>query len=164
MTQNPSLSQQETDDINPNTSQYFGKVSLRNRLLSLILPTVLGTLTLSGLLGYRFLVREKAQAAIKRQLVYEVALVGETIEQRLIEAVKIPELIATDSDILNAVINSQQIVKQSNLDPLSISQLEQKFATTKLLKPNQKLNDYLRRIVKISGLEVIFYTDRNGTV
>ncbi len=162
MTQNPSLSQQETDDTNPNTSQSFGKVSLRNRLLSLILPTVLGTLTLSGLLGYRFLVREKAQAAIKQQLVYEVALVGETIEQRLIEAVKIPELIATDSDILNAVINSQQIVKQSNLDPLSISQLEQKFATTKLLKPNQKLNDYLRRIVKISGLEVIFYTDRNG--
>ncbi len=162
MTQNPSLSQQETDDINPNTSQSFGKVSLRNRLLSLILPTVLGTLTLSGLLGYRFLVREKAQAAIKQQLVDEVALAGETIEQRLIEAVKIPELIATDSDILNAVINSQQIVKQSNLDRLSISQLEQKFATTKLLKPNQKLNDYLRRIVKISGLEVIFYTDRNG--
>ncbi len=162
MTQNPSLSQQETDDINPNTSQSFGKVSLRNRLLSLILPTVLGTLTLSGLLGYRFLVREKAQAAIKQQLVDEVALAGETIEQRLIEAVKIPELIATDSDILNAVINSQQIVKQSNLDRLSISQLEQKFATTKLLKPNQKLNDYLRRIVKISGLEAIFYTDRNG--
>ena len=49
------------------TSTSFGlsRVNLRNRLLSVILPTVLGTLTISGLLGYRFLVREKAQQETK---------------------------------------------------------------------------------------------------
>ncbi|MEM9274658.1 MAG: methyl-accepting chemotaxis protein [Cyanobacteria bacterium P01_F01_bin.143] len=49
------------------TSTPFGlsRVNLRNRLLSVILPTVLGTLTVSGLLGYRFLVRSQAEQEIK---------------------------------------------------------------------------------------------------
>ena len=164
MTQNPSLlvTPQEIDAINPNTSPSFRRVSLRNRLLSLILPTVLGTVTLSGFLGYRFLVQEKAQAEIKQQLVDEVALAGETIEQKLVETVRITELIAANSDTLNAVINSQQKVKQDKLDRLSISELEEKFATNKLLTPNEQLNKYLQKIVEISGLEEVFYTDRNG--
>ncbi|MDJ0743236.1 MAG: methyl-accepting chemotaxis protein [Xenococcaceae cyanobacterium MO_167.B27] len=164
MTQNPSLlvTPQEIDAINPNTSPSFRRVSLRNRLLSLILPTVLGTVTLSGFLGYRFLVQEKAQAEIKQQLVDEVALAGETIEQKLVEAVRLTELIAANSDTLNAVINSQQKVKQDKLDRLSISELEEKFATNKLLTPNEQLNKYLQKIVEISGLEEVFYTDRNG--
>ncbi|MEO1006739.1 MAG: hypothetical protein AAFW67_13010, partial [Cyanobacteria bacterium J06638_38] len=56
------------------TSFGFSRVNLRNRLLSVILPTVLGTLTLSSLLGYRFLVREKAQQEIKQQLASQVTL------------------------------------------------------------------------------------------
>lgn len=56
------------------TSFGFGRVNLRNRLLSVILPTVLGTLTLSSLLGYRFLVREKAQQEIKQKLASQVTL------------------------------------------------------------------------------------------
>ncbi len=159
MTQNLSRSQQETDEINPHIS---GGVSLRNRLLYLILPTVLGTLTLSGLLGYRFLIRDKAQAEIKQQLIDQVKLARETIQQKLVEATKITELIAANSDTLDSVTQSQQIVKKSNLNQLSITQLEQNFATNKLLKYNQKLNYNLERIAKISGLEEIFYTDRNG--
>ncbi|MDJ0647888.1 MAG: methyl-accepting chemotaxis protein [Xenococcaceae cyanobacterium MO_188.B19] len=159
MTQNLSRSQQETDEINPHIS---GGVSLRNRLLYLILPTVLGTLTLSGLLGYRFLIRDKAQAEIKQQLIDQVELAGETIQQRLVDATKITELIAANSNTLDSVIQTQQIVQELNLNQLSIAQLEQKFATTKLLKPNQKLNSNLQRTAEISGLEEIFYTDRNG--
>ena len=63
------------------TSVGFSRVNLRNRLLSVILPTVLGTLTLSGFLGYRFLVQEKAQQEIKLQLVNETALAGESVKQ-----------------------------------------------------------------------------------
>nr|MDJ0681453.1 hypothetical protein [Xenococcaceae cyanobacterium MO_167.B52] len=159
MTQNLSRSSQETDEINPLVSR---GVSLRNRLLYLILPTVLGTLTLSGLLGYRFLIRDKAQAEIKQQLIDQVELAGETIQQRLVDATKITELIAANSNTLDSVIQTQQIVQELNLNQLSIAQLEQKFATTKLLKPNQKLNSNLQRTAEISGLEEIFYTDRNG--
>ena len=63
------------------TSVGFSRVNLQNRLLSVILPTVLGTLTLSGFLGYRFLVQEKAQQEIKLQLVNETALAGESVKQ-----------------------------------------------------------------------------------
>ena len=159
MTQNLSRSQQETDEINPLVS---GGVSLRNRLLYLILPTVLGTLTLSGLVGYRFLIRDQAQAEIKQQLIDQVELAGETIQQRLVDATKITELIAANSDTLDSVIQTQEIVQELNLNQLSIAELEQKFATNKLLNPNQKLNSNLQRTAEISGLEEIFYTDRNG--
>ena len=146
------------------TSTSFGlsRVNLRNRLLSVILPTVLGTLTLSGLLGYRFLVRKKAQQEIKQQLANQVTLAGKTIEQRLTEAIKITELIASSSQTLDSVRASQTQVKQSNLDRLSIEQLEQRFEKTKLLKPNQKLNDELKRILTVSGLSEIFYTNSQG--
>ena len=163
MIHNSSLSQQETNEINFNNSQlHFRVTSLRNRLLSLILPTVLGTFTLSGLLGYNFLVRKQAQEKIRQKLVDKVELAKETIEAKLREATRITELIASNSDTLDAVIGYQQIVSQSQLNQLDIPELEQKFATTKLLKPNQKLNNNLQRIAAISGLEEIFYTDRNG--
>ncbi len=163
MTHNPSLSQQETDEINPYTSQLnFRGVSLRNRLLYLILPTILGSLTLSGYLGYRFLIRDKAQAELKQQLIDGIELGSKTIEQKLIEAKKTTQLLATSSETLDSISNAEKIVNKSNLNDLSIDELEQKFTKTKLLQPNQKLNQNLQRIAKISGLEEIFYTDRNG--
>ena len=160
--QSPALSaiQPEIDAITAPSN--LREVSLRNRLLSLILPTVFGTLTLSGVLVYKFFVETKAQTEIKRQLVDEVALASETITQKLGEAIKFSELVATSSDTLDAVTKSQPIVQKSNLDRLSISELEAKFAVTKLLQPNQKLNNYLKQIEIISGLETISYTDRNG--
>ena len=146
------------------TSTSFGlsRVNLRNRLLSVILPTVLGTLTLSGLLGYRFLVWKKAQQEIKQQLTNQVTLAGKTIEQKVTEAIKITELIANSSQTLDSVRDSQVLVKQSNLEKLSIEQLEQQFSKTKLLQPNQKLNDELQRILTVSGLSEIFYTNSQG--
>ena len=165
MTQTPSSPHKSESspsfEISQPSANFFAS-SLRNRLLSVILPTVLGTLTLSGFLGYRFLVWEKAQEKIKQQLVDEVALARTTVTQKLTEAVKIPQLIATNAQTVDSVINAQQTVKQSNLESLPIEQLEKKYADTKLLQPNQKLNDSLRKIVAISGLEEIFYTDRNG--
>ncbi len=163
MIHNSSLPQQETNEINLNISQsHFRGISLRNRLLYLILPTVLGTFTLSGLLEYNFLVRKQAQEEIKQKLVDKLELAKETLEVKLLEATRITQLIATNSDTLDGVIAYEQIVEESNLNQLSIPQLEKKFAATKLLKPNQKLNNSLQRIVQISGLEEIFYTDRNG--
>ncbi len=62
------------------TSFGFSRVNLRNRLLSVILPTVLGTLTLSSLLGYRFLVREKAQQEIKHNLALSGIAKSQTVQ------------------------------------------------------------------------------------
>jgi|GEM_PF-1450273 len=146
------------------TSTSFGlsRVNLRNRLLSVILPTILGTLTLSGLLGYRFLVREKAQQGIKQKLANQVTLASKTIEQRLTEAIHITELLAGNSQTLDSVKASQIQVKQSNLERLSIDQLERQFSEKKLLRPNQKLNDELKRILTVSGLSELFYTNSQG--
>lgn len=144
------------------TSFGFSRVNLRNRLLSVILPTILGTLTLSGLLGYRFLVWEKAQQELKQKLANQVTLAGKTVDQRLQEAFRITELIASSSQTLDSIRTSQVLVKQSNLEQLSIEELEQRFSQTKLLQPNQKLNDDLQRMLTISGLSEIFYTNSQG--
>ncbi|MGK7895983.1 MAG: methyl-accepting chemotaxis protein [Xenococcus sp. (in: cyanobacteria)] len=144
------------------TSVGFSQENLRNRLLSVILPTVLGTLTLSGLMGYRFLVREKAQQDLQQQLANQVTLAGKSFEQRMKEAVKVLELIANSSQTLDSVRASQVLVQRSNLESLSIEQLEQQFSETKLLQTNQKLNNELKRILQVSGFSEIFYTNSQG--
>jgi methyl-accepting chemotaxis protein len=152
----PPISNQT--ELKPRDKKSF---SLRNLLLSTVLPTVLGTLAISSFLGYR-IINNKAVAQTKQKLEKELILAGKTIDQLLAQAIKIPELVAQDTFVLSSLNTSQQQVASSNLDQLSIDQLEAKFANTKLLKPNQELNNYLKGIVKVAGLEEVFYTDRNG--
>ena len=181
MTQNPSSLESQNQDLSSSSSntnyrkltnteyadyrsQQLSKskrVGLQTRLLSIVLPTIIGTLALSSFIGYR-LIHKTAEEEVEKQLENTAILAKDTIEQLLDEAIKIPQLVASNPQIINSVRNSRQQTQNSELNKLSIPQLEQKFAATKLLAPNQELNNYLRKVTQLTGIKEIFYTNSYG--
>ncbi|MGK7949455.1 MAG: methyl-accepting chemotaxis protein [Xenococcaceae cyanobacterium] len=137
------------------------RVSLQNRLLSIVLPTLIGTLATSSFLGYH-LIHKTAEAEAQGQLANKGILAKDTFTQLLDNAYKISQVIASDPQVLNSLRTSRQKVQNLGLDKLSIDELEQKFSASKLLTPNQELNNYLRQIAEVSDLAEIFYTDSYG--
>ena len=137
------------------------RVGLQTKLLSIVLPTVIGTLALSSFLGYH-LIYKTTKEEVEQQLENQATLAKDTIEQLLDKAIQIPQLVASNPQVINSVSTSRQKLQNSGLDKLSIPELEQKFAATKLLAPNQELNDYLRKVVQVTGLGELFYTDSSG--
>ena len=137
------------------------QLSLQTKLLSVVLPTIIGTLALSSLLGY-YLIHKTTKKEVEQQLENKAILAKNTIEQLLDQAIKIPQVVASNAQIIDSIRTSRQKVQNSGLDKLSIPELEQKFAATKLLTPNRELNDYLRKVAQVSELEEIFYTNSYG--
>jgi methyl-accepting chemotaxis protein len=135
--------------------------SLRARLLLMVLPTILGTLAISSFLGYRIL-HQKARHEITVKLENEVILAGETIDRLLTDAMQIPELIANNPQVIDSVSNSQHRAATDLLKQLSIAQIEAQFTTNKLVRPQQELNNFLKGVVKVTGIEEVFYTDSYG--
>lgn len=139
----------------------FRRVSLQNRLLSIVLPTLIGTLATSSFLGYH-LIHKTAEAEAQEQLANKGILAKDTFTQLLDNAYKISQVIASNPQVLNSLRTSRQQVQNLGLDKLSIDELEQKFSENKLLTPNQELNNYLRQVAEVSDLAEIFYTDSYG--
>ncbi|MDJ0687444.1 MAG: methyl-accepting chemotaxis protein [Xenococcaceae cyanobacterium MO_188.B32] len=137
------------------------QVGLQTKLLSVVLPTIIGTLVLSSLPGY-YLIHKTAKEEVEQQLENKAILAKDTIEQLLDQAIKIPQVVASNPRIVSSIRTSRQKVQNSGLDKLSIPELEQKFAATKLLALDRELNDYLRKVVLVTELREIFYTDSYG--
>lgn len=178
MTQTPSQSDSQKRNLSSSLETTTGKfipskaygrqgtiplrgISLQNRLLSIVLPTLIGTLATSSFLGYH-LIHKTAEAEAQEQLANKGILTKDTFTQLLDNAYKISQVIASDPQVLNSLRTSRQKVLNLGLDKLSIDELEQKFSETKLLTPNQELNNYLRQIAEVSDLAEIFYTDSYG--
>ena len=137
------------------------QVGLQTKLLSVVLPTIIGTLVLSSLPGY-YLIHKTAKEEVEQQLENKAILAKDTIEQLSNQAIKIPQVVASNPRIVSSIRTSRQKVQNSGLDKLSIPELEQKFAATKLLALDRELNDYLRKVVRVTELREIFYTDSYG--
>jgi methyl-accepting chemotaxis protein PixJ len=143
------------------SDDFKGIGTLRRRLLTTILPTVLLPLVIASAIGYNITEgRAKTQALSK--LEENVLLTSSTVTAFIRDSFKIPDLVASNPLIIEAMrIGSQQSEAQS-LPQQSIEAVEQKFAATKLLKANANLNNYLQQVVKSSDIVEIFFTERNG--
>ena len=136
-------------------------ISLRSQLLMTILPTVLLPLAVASTVGY-IVINEGAQGRIKVQMQDQSLLIGKATRELLREAWKTPMMVANNPSVINAARAGSQQAEAANLQQLPIEQLEKRFTATKLLQPNQVLNDYLRRTAKIGGVAELFFTERNG--
>ena len=137
------------------------QVGLQTKLLSIVIPTIIGTLALSSLIGYG-LIHKNAQEEVEQQLEHKAIIAKDTIEQLLDKALINTQLIVNNPQIINFLRTSNQQVKNSGLEQLSIPQLEQKFADTKLLTLNSALNHYLQQVAKTTGLQEISLTNSQG--
>lgn len=135
--------------------------TLRQRLLTTVLPVALAPVAIASAIGY---VQTEAQLKEKALLqLEEVSLLSsEATTIFLNDSLKFPDIIDSDPLLLEAVQAGAKQAEAQGLPQKPIEALEQQFASTKLLKPNAKLNEYLQRVVKNGQLAEVFVTDKNG--
>ncbi|HEY9749120.1 MAG TPA: methyl-accepting chemotaxis protein, partial [Allocoleopsis sp.] len=134
---------------------------LRRQLLTTVLPVALLPLIVGGFSSAGITYWRAEQRASLR-LKNEVVLASQVTNKQLKEKLQITELLATNPVVIEAARIGSQQAESAGLQQLSIDQVEQKFAGTKLLKPNATLNSYLSRIGKKAGLPELFFTERHG--
>ena len=135
--------------------------SLGTQLLRTILPGVLLPLGLAGLVGYG-IVSAKSQQQTVQLLNNEAFLASDVVNELVQEAEKIPATIARNPLVINTARASAAAAKTANLPSLPIDQVEQAFATTKVLQPDNGLNEYLKKTAEISEFAELFFTEKNG--
>ena len=135
--------------------------TLRQRLLTTVLPVALVPLAVASGIGY---IQTKQQVKEKALLQLEEVslLTSEATTVFLQDSLKIPDLVASNPLLLEAMKAGGQQAASQGLAQKPIDAVEQQFASTKLLKPNANLNNYLRKVVKNGRLAEVFVTDKNG--
>ena len=135
--------------------------SLRNQLLLTLLPIVLLPLGIASVVGYR-IIQEDAEEQIQRQMQDQALLAGEVTSELVEQYQTIPEIVAASPEVLEAVRAGNQQAIAANLAQLPIEQVEADFSETRLLTPNQTLNNYLENVAQIEGFAELFVTQRDG--
>ena len=135
--------------------------SLRRRLLTTVLPITLIPLSIIGVFG--FLQTEAQLKQRQNQQLEEVGLLSSSTTTVVINNhLEFHGLIENNPLVLNALKAGSKQVQDQGLAQQPIAAVEQKFAGTKLLKPNAALNAYLKQAATKSGLAEIVLTERNG--
>ncbi len=141
--------------------EFKGIGTLRRRLLTTILPAVLLPLVIASAVGYTITERRAKTQALSK-LEENTLLTSSTVTAFIRDSFKIPDLVASNPVVIEAMQVGSQEAQAQGLPQQSIEAVEQQFAATKLLKADANLNNYLEQIVKSSDIIEIFFTDRNG--
>ena len=135
--------------------------TLVQRLLTVVLPTALVPLVLAG--GFEFLtVQRESQREALESLELESLLAAETTTNYLNDLEKLPETVTLNPIIQNQLTTVAQKAKAEGLPTQPISEVEKKFAETKLFDKNAVLNKYLRDVAVVEGFSEMFITERHG--
>jgi len=134
---------------------------LRIQLLQTILPAVLVPLGLAGLVTSG-IISGRSQEQTEQLLQNEALLTSDLVTELLAEAEKIPAIVAHNPLVINAAKNTATVAQTEGLPTIPIEQLEQTFATNKIVQPNSALNAYLQKTAEVSEFSELFFTDKHG--
>lgn len=138
-----------------------GSISLRNQLLLTVLPLVLVPLAIGTITIYKTN-QKNFEARTKPYLQKQALLAGEVAKGLLEEEWKLPDMLAHNPLVIDAARAGSQQAEAIALQKVSIEQLEKIFSATRLLKPTQELNDYLRATAKIGEVAQLSFTEKHG--
>ena len=141
--------------------KFKGTSTLRNRLLTSVLPVVLLPLLVASAIGYK-LTESRAEDRIRERLKADTVLAEEAVTFFIEDSFAVMDLISANPQVIEAIKTGNDIVDEQNLAQQPIESLEEQFAQTKLLKPNASLNSYLRQAVESSRAAEIHFSERNG--
>ncbi|MEO0985141.1 MAG: GAF domain-containing protein [Cyanobacteria bacterium J06639_14] len=142
------------------TSNQQGKAKpLRFQLLRGILPAVLLPLAIAGFVGER-VIHERLEEDLSDQVQGQALLTGEVTHQYLDELAEISEFLASNPVIVEAAKSAGSQLPE--LNELSVEEIEERFAETRLLESNQELNDYLVQTAEKFEFSELFFTDKRG--
>ncbi len=135
--------------------------SLRLRLLTTILPTVLIPLTVASTIGINVVNSDKKYQTLEN---VEKTVVTTTVltKKFLDSALNVNQLLAGSPFVVENLEAAKQKAEDLALLQQPIEQVEAQFSETKLLNPNPKLNNYLQIVAQNNDLAEIILTERNG--
>ncbi|MDJ0658604.1 MAG: methyl-accepting chemotaxis protein [Crocosphaera sp.] len=156
-TQQP-ISPSQTDQKKPTLKK---AVTLRRRLLITILPTVLIPLGIASQITVQTVYADRKQDIFEdteKTMVETSSLTKQFLEQ----AFKVSDVLGSSPYVVDSLQSGTEKVNTLGLLQQPIDQVEQEFASDKLLSPNPNLNNYLATIAKANDLAEIILTERNG--
>jgi twitching motility protein PilJ len=160
--------EQETIDLSSTTSnpkldnsKSRKSNTLRRRLLTALLPTVLIPLVVASVIGDAITER-KAETQVIDELEEKTLLASKTLATFLRDAFRTVDLVTANYQVVEALKVGNEQAESQQLTQKSIEDLETQFATTKSLNTNESLNQYLQKVVRYSSVAEIEFTERNG--
>ena len=148
--------------IESTENKFKGVPTLRRRLLTWLLPAALLPLIIGTGIEYN-ISKNRAEEEAFYKLQYDSLLASEEIDIFLNESFRLHDVIGSSPLVYEAMRSAAEQAQAQNLPQQPIEAVEQKFASTKLLQENPRLNNYLRDIVEKTNLAAeIIVTDRNG--
>jgi methyl-accepting chemotaxis protein PixJ len=137
-----------------------GSTSLNQQLLTTVLPGVLVPLGVVGLMGYA-LENQWSDKAVERDLQDRVLAAGQSANDLLQEALKIPTIVANDPPVIDFANAATQEAEFIGLNQESVEDAEQRFGSTKLVLDNG-MNDYVSRAAQVGQFVEFSVTERYG--
>ncbi len=135
--------------------------TLRRRLLMTVLPTTLVPLVVASAIEINITHNRAEEQRLDR--VKQLAVLSREITNKFFkDTLKTSYQLAANPLVIEAVESGTQQVQSQGLLSKNIEQVEQQFASTKLLERNKTLNDYLKATAKIQDLAEIIVTEDNG--
>jgi methyl-accepting chemotaxis protein PixJ len=134
--------------------------SLNQQLLTTVLPSMLVPLGVVGLMGYS-LANQRAGKVVERDLQDRVLAAGESANDLLQEALKIPTIVASDPPVIDFANTAAQEAELIGLTQEPVEQAEQRFGSTKLVLDNG-MNDYVSRASQVGQFVEFSVTERYG--
>ncbi|MBD2110954.1 MULTISPECIES: methyl-accepting chemotaxis protein [Cyanophyceae] len=141
--------------------QYFAGRSLRQQLLSTVLPLSLLPLLIGGLITYA-LTQGRTRATITQDLQGQAVLTSENVGLNLLEQTAFAQVFAQNPLILDKVRRDRRLTANLKLLQKPEATLETQFIVTKQLATNPAFNDYLSQTVEIKQFAEIIVTEANG--
>ena len=135
--------------------------SLRQRLLTFMLPTVLISLGIVSVAG-TLIVQRRAEKRAYSDLENKVVLTTNAFSSFVQESSKIDTAIVSNPTSVSALQLANQKTRKENLASIPIEVLENRYKANKLLIVNDQLNNYLEYVVEKDNLIEIIITESNG--
>ena len=136
-------------------------ISFRNQLLLTLLPILLVPLTVGSIVSYK--TNQKSFEAQTQPHLQKQALLAGTVAKGLLnEELKLPDMLAHNPLVMDAARVGSQQADAMNLEKIPIEQVEKIFSASRLLKPTQELNDYLRSTATIGKVAQLSFTEKHG--
>lgn len=137
--------------------------SLVRQLLQTVLPLAIAPLLLESLIGY-WITQNQTQAEMNKRLEGQALLVSETVSRNIADQFTFTQILASNPLVLDLVRSGARKadVEDLQLSQRTVNDIEDQFASTKLLEPHLALNEFLARTAKTEGLKEIIITEKNG--
>ncbi|MBE9159447.1 GAF domain-containing protein [Nodosilinea sp. LEGE 06152] len=156
LVQNPSAA-----PSNRFAKTYFAGRSLRQQLLSTVLPLSLLPLLVGGLITYA-LTQSRTRATINQALQGQALLASETVGINMSEQIAFAQVFAQNPLILDKVRRDRALTANLKLQQVPKETLESQFILRKQLATNPVFNDYLAQTAAVKQFAEVIVTEANG--